>query len=874
MNMNLAIWLFGSLLTFCTMISVQVVSVATRDSAPCIAIFSENKRILIDAGEGTQRLAIEQRVRLNRLDSICLTQLSPVVLGGLPGMCLTAADTGLRSARIYGPIGLKEFWASTKSFYYKPEFKLSLNEVPCGLDDIDGGFPGTGIMAGVAKSDGISVTCIGLKYGLCCYGFETASVLGKFDIKKALALNIPKGPLFMKLKRGESITLDDGRVIESRDVVGEPEVGSTVAVVGDLNQFPDCPASPSSPSFDLRLQTLISQLSTCSYFSQFYSGSDLEGRLPVLYHFSPLCVVIEPAYQAWMARFGLGTKHICLGLGACISHTSFLTSTSYSCKLNCINDKIFPRLPLKYDNCIGNSSSAGSASLSCSSDMIGLPSGTIRAYPTLQFCIAPKAKIGILTESADEFIQNAESTRAKEVNGFRETMIDKEGYDSAATNVHEQHQSICTRAASSSASSGPFDHEQSLLHGDDNHIIFLGTGSAIPCKYRNVTGIFLKMPLGSMLMDCGEGSWGQLLKVAGERREQLFQPTANAAGDYAEAEKEIDREPVEVLLSRSIKLVWISHPHADHHLGLTRLLVERLRWLGSTVAKRSPLMVIAPPSILEFIDIYASLYCEGALNGTYFGVCTRLLDPYDVIETSDEWWADSQLGSSVVGVARSVLPSGKVVHHYGIPASAANRAALKQRTTDFFTSIGLAVVKNVKVIHCIQSYGLVLESLSGWKLVYSGDTRPCPRLVEAGLGATLLIHEATFECDKLDQAKDKNHSTISEAVAVGQNMHAFRTILTHFSQRYPNLPRIPDPSVEKNHFNNVVMAFDFMHVTFRDLLWAPSLIPQLIIAFPPGEEEEGEKQGDEVIDGAPGCPCCPPTAMFCTQIKKQRIGEK
>ena len=31
------------------------------------------------------------------------------------------------------------------------------------------------------------------------------------------------------------------------------------------------------------------------------------------------------------------------------------------------------------------------------------------------------------------------------------------------------------------------------------------------------------------------------------------------------------------------------------------------------------------------------------------------------------------------------------------------------------------------------------------KLVFSGDTRPSRRLCQAGAGATLLIHEATFE---------------------------------------------------------------------------------------------------------------------------------
>ena len=74
-----------------------------------------------------------------------------------------------------------------------------------------------------------------------------------------------------------------------------------------------------------------------------------------------------------------------------------------------------------------------------------------------------------------------------------------------------------------------------------------------------------------------------------------------------------------------------------------------------------------------------------------------------------------------------------------------------------------------------------------WKLVYSGDTRPCEQLHRAGDGATVLIHEATMENDLEEMALQKRHSTTAEAVADGLAVRAERTILTHFSQRYPKL---------------------------------------------------------------------------------------
>ena len=40
----------------------------------------------------------------------------------------------------------------------------------------------------------------------------------------------------------------------------------------------------------------------------------------------------------------------------------------------------------------------------------------------------------------------------------------------------------------------------------------------------------------------------------------------------------------------------------------------------------------------------------------------------------------------------------------------------------------------------------------------------------------------------LAQAVSKRHSTTEEALRVAASMGAYRTILTHFSQRYPKIP--------------------------------------------------------------------------------------
>ena len=85
------------------------------------------------------------------------------------------------------------------------------------------------------------------------------------------------------------------------------------------------------------------------------------------------------------------------------------------------------------------------------------------------------------------------------------------------------------------------------LPSPDAEIICLGTGSAMASQHRNVSATLLRVPgCGSYLMDCGENTLGQLKRMY-------------TAPQLAE-------------VLRDLKLIWISHLHADHHLGLTSVI--------------------------------------------------------------------------------------------------------------------------------------------------------------------------------------------------------------------------------------------------------------------------------------------------------------
>jgi ribonuclease BN (tRNA processing enzyme) len=74
--------------------------------------------------------------------------------------------------------------------------------------------------------------------------------------------------------------------------------------------------------------------------------------------------------------------------------------------------------------------------------------------------------------------------------------------------------------------------------------------------------------------------------------------------------------------------------------------------------------------------------------------------------------------------------------------------------------------------------GCVVER-DGTRLVYSGDTRPTDRVIEAAAGATILVHE----CGGLDahaaETHRLGHSTAGDAGRVAEAARVGRLVLTH-----------------------------------------------------------------------------------------------
>jgi ribonuclease Z len=105
--------------------------------------------------------------------------------------------------------------------------------------------------------------------------------------------------------------------------------------------------------------------------------------------------------------------------------------------------------------------------------------------------------------------------------------------------------------------------------------------------------------------------------------------------------------------------------------------------------------------------------------------------------------------------------------------------------------------------------GWKVES-SGMSVVFSGDTRFNPELIEASKGARLLIHEAFRTDEESDYAKNHGHSTAGEAARAAAQAGVAELVLTHLDSDYHTNPQ---PLLEdaKKHYGGPTSAATDLH---------------------------------------------------------------
>jgi ribonuclease Z len=529
-----------------------------------------------------------------------------------------------------------------------------------------------------------------------CYVIKGHPQRGRFDAKVAIDLGIEKGPNFKRLTQGESVTTASGSVVTPEMVMGPTKEGSGFAVV-------ELPSA-------LYVAPMLKR-------EEWQSKEVMDGVTAVVWILGPR-VIEHPRLLSFMAEWSY-LKHIVSSKDYSSNYLALESPASAAIRLNLIDPERFP-IP-KYNNSI-------------TEQQIGEPIPYEKAMPGLTLQLEPKIEL-----QHDKIIHHLDTESV--VKEMPKGVLDLA--EVARTEVlNPEYQA-------------KLDENQKNIPSKDAEIVTLGTGSALPSKYRNVSATLIRVPgYGTYLLDCGENTLGQLKRVYGD-------------------------ELPEVL--RDLKAIWISHLHADHHLGTAAVIKA---WAAETAQH--------------------DLTRNNKLHVVSHGGMTHWLKEYSEVED----YGYERLKTLMVG--QSNWRSWEFNHHF---------------KPEQVKETGISSIQACTVEHCHGAAAVVINFPNGFKVAYSGDCRPSNKFVEIGQGATLLVHEATFDDELQGDAIAKKHSTTAEALDVGRRMNARRIMLTHFSQRYQKIP-VMDSQGGKEQV--AIVAFDYMRVKLGDFAKLDAFKPALM----------------------------------------------
>jgi ribonuclease Z len=99
---------------------------------------------------------------------------------------------------------------------------------------------------------------------------------------------------------------------------------------------------------------------------------------------------------------------------------------------------------------------------------------------------------------------------------------------------------------------------------------------------------------------------------------------------------------------------------------------------------------------------------------------------------------------------------------------------------------------------------------AGQRMAFVMDTGMCDAAVGLAAGADLVVCEATFASADRELARRYRHLTAADAGRVARDAGARRLVITHFSQRYPDVRVLLDEAAAV--FPDVVAAEDLARV--------------------------------------------------------------
>lgn len=247
-------------------------------------------------------------------------------------------------------------------------------------------------------------------------------------------------------------------------------------------------------------------------------------------------------------------------------------------------------------------------------------------------------------------------------------------------------------------------------------IEFLGTGCAIPSKHRNVSSILYQSPQSAILMDCGEDTLTQIARLHGS---------------------------LEVL--KKLKIIYISHSHADHILGIASIVKKASR----------PLLILAPSDVKDYLR--------------YF----------NIVVTEMEAGESISLEEKITFISTNFLKAKEREFYKRCHIDDVDWNDYVQKIDFEEFSVTLCGCAHSKT----STSASIVDKVAGKSFSYSGDTMPSRLFAFISRHFDVMIHESTFTTNQIEQARKTYHSTRDEAREVFRISKSKTLLLTHFSNR-------------------------------------------------------------------------------------------
>jgi ribonuclease Z len=178
---------------------------------------------MFDCGEATQHQILRTPVKTRKIEKIFITHLHGDHIYGLPGLLGSRSfQGGVEPLTIYGPVGIKE--------YVETSLRLSQTHLKYKLSFLE--IQEDGLLF---EDETFRVEVLPLDHAILSYGYRIIEKDKPGELRADLLkeAGIPPGPIYSKLKKGETVQLEDGRIINGKEYIGPSKPGRVITILGD-----------------------------------------------------------------------------------------------------------------------------------------------------------------------------------------------------------------------------------------------------------------------------------------------------------------------------------------------------------------------------------------------------------------------------------------------------------------------------------------------------------------------------------------------------------------------------------------------------------------------------------------------------------------